>query len=319
MKEEKIWVCQTDRSHVFKSPTDDGYCPLCPMWVGLLKPEIRSVPGPGTGTGNSTGGSGPYPIPTQQEVGLCVILMDASASMTDPVFEEDTETKISLVAKSAAEGIFDLERLHNNQNAIIAAFKFDDRVEKMFVKSVGALIKDYNNDVNQFSDYLYAQLFKMQRGTDINKALRVAHEYVGNFLQNRLNDFPVKNYTSMQQRILKAQSVDSISVPNVRVLIYTDGRQFVENGEKQLKANPFIQSPLPGLNHDVVIGAFLGKLKDDGCNELKGLLSECPRHDTTQFFLLDTHEKTRYLKHLFRMASGASGFCPMCLSQQLRG
>jgi hypothetical protein len=317
MKEEKVWVCQTDRSHVFNSPTDDGYCPLCPMWVGLLKPETKTVPGPGPEP--PIGGFGRGPIGGQQEVGLCVILMDASASMTDPVFEDDTETKIALVAKSAAEGIFDLERLHNNQNAIIAAFKFDDRVDKMFVKSVGALIKDHNNDVNQFSDYLYKQLYEMQRGTDINKALRVAHEYVGNFLQNRLNDFPVRNYTSMQQRILRAGSVEAISVPNVRVLIYTDGRQFVENGEKQLKPNPFIQSPLPGLNHDIVIGAFLGKLKDDGCNELKGLLSECPRHDTTQFFLLDTQEKTRYMKNLFRMASGASGFCPMCLSQQLRG
>lgn len=317
MKEENIWVCDIDPSHQFKSPTDDGYCPSCPLWTGLLTKKTRLVPTTGTGPGPGLGPR-PGPAPGQQEVGLCVILMDASASMTDPVFEEDTETKIALVARSAAEGIFDLERLHNNQNAVIAAFKFDDRVEKMFVKSVGALIKDYDKDVNRFSDYLYEQLFKMQRGTDINKALRVAHEYVGNFLQNRLNDFPVKNYTSMQQRILRAQTAESVSIPNVRVLIYTDGRQFVENGEKQLKANPFIQSPLPGLNHDVVIGAFLGKLKDDGCNELKSVLSECPRHDAAQFFLLDTHEKTRHMKHLFRMASGASGFCPMCLSQQLR-
>jgi hypothetical protein len=316
MKEVKKWVCQKNRKHVFDSPTDDKFCPLCDMWTGVLKLEtipVVVVDPPDVAQERP----GNRRVEAGQEVGLCVILMDASSSMTEPVFDDDEETRMELVARSAAEGIFDLERLQNNQSAVIAAFKFDDRVEKMFVKSVGTLIKEYNKDVNQFADYIYRQLFAMQRGTDINKALSVAHEYVDDFLQKRLNDFPVKNYSPMPQRIMKGETTESISVPNVRVLIYTDGRQFVEHGEKQLKPNPFLKSPLGGLNHDIVIGAFLGKLKDEGCNEFKNLLSNCPKHDVIQFFLLDTQEKTGYMKHLFRMASGASGFCPMCLSQQL--
>ena len=121
----------------------------------------------------------------------------------------------------------------------------------------------------------------------------------------------------MIQRILKYKSTQAVSIPNVRVLIYTDGMQYDANGSKILHDNPFTRYPIEGVNHDIVIGAFFGKENDDGCKELKGLLSRCPIHDVEQFFLFDRPEKIGNLKYLFRMASGASGFCPRCLEKEL--
>jgi len=124
---------------------------------------------------------------------------------------------------------------------------------------------------------------------------------------------PIKNYTPMKQIILKHDSVESVAIPNIRVLIYTDGQQFDAQENRTLKPNPFKEHPIPGLNHDILIGAYFGNEDDPGCKELKGLVSNCPRHDYPQFFLFDNPKQMSNLKSLFRMASGASGFCPKCL------
>jgi|GEM_PF-2193718 hypothetical protein len=253
------------------------------------------------------------PVP---EVGLCVMLMDASSSMTDPVFPRSPLTKMRLVAGTAASGIFDLERMMNNPYAFVAAFKFDDRVELMFVDTVANLINRFDRNVKKFEDYIYDELMKFQQGTDINQALREAHLFVDKFLKKQLPNFLLKKYRSMTQRVLKHDSSESVAIPNVRVLIYTDGMQYTDR-DKVLRPNPFKQSPLEGLNHDILIGAFFGKETDDGCKDLRGILSRCPIHDELQFFLFDNPAKIGDLKYLFRMASGASGFCPKCLEKEL--
>jgi hypothetical protein len=252
-----------------------------------------------------------------REIGLSVLLMDASSSMTDPISEQEPKTRMLQVAESAASGIFDLQRLQNNQDAWVKAFKFDDRVVPMFEDSVAGLIKRFDKDVRKFSAYIYDELFSMQQGTDINAALKAAYTYIDAFLQKKLN-FPVPNYSPMYQSIMKGGSATSVSIPNIRVMMYTDGRQYDAQEGRHLKPNPFLKPPA-GLNHDVLIGAFFGRASDDGCAELKELVIFCPTHeDTKQFFLFDTPKKIDLMKHLFRMASGASGFCPLCLGKELR-
>ncbi len=254
------------------------------------------------------------PIP---EVALCIIIMDASASMTDPVFKGSPLTRMRLVSTTAASGIFDLERMQNNPYAFVAAFKFDDRLELMFIDTIANLIYRYDKDITKFANYIYDELFKMQQGTDINQALMYTYGFVDNFLKGQLTNFPLKKYRVMRQRVLKYGSSESVSIANVRVLIYTDGMQFDSIGNRILRPNPFTEHPLEGLNHDIVIGAFFGEENDDGCQELKSLLSRCPIHDEVQFFLFDKPAKIGNLKYLFRMASGASGFCPKCLEKEL--
>ena len=248
-----------------------------------------------------------------------MIMMDASDSMTDIAFDGIDLTRLTLVANSAASGIFDLEHLQNNSNAFVACFKFDDRVELMFVDTVANVINRHKN-IDAFSDYLYNELIQMQQtphGTDINKALQQAYELVSQFLNKQMPGFPVKNYTPLVQRIFKYGSTDSISVPNIRVLMYTDGRQYVVNGSMVLNPNPFNQKPIVGLNHDILIAAFFGSENDPGSRELHNIVSNCPIHNIPQFFLFDDPAHIGDLKYLFRMASGASGFCPSCLKKQL--
>jgi hypothetical protein len=251
------------------------------------------------------------------EVGLCVILLDASSSMTEPAFPNSPVTRLRLVATSAATGIFALERMQNNPHAFVAVFKFDDRVKLMFMDTIDNLIRRFGQDVRKFAEYLHTELFEMQGETDINQALREAHAFVDKFLTKRLPGFPLRRYTPLRQRILKAMSVESVSVPNVRVLLYTDGMQRDAQGNRELLPNPFTAQPLPGLDHDVVIGAFFGQETDEGCRELQSLLARCPRHDEPQFFLFNSPSHAGNLKELFRMASGASGFCPKCLAAKL--
>lgn len=254
--------------------------------------------------------------PVTPEVGLCVILMDASSSMTDPAFPGSPLTRMRLVATSAANGIFDLQRMQNNPYAYVALYKFDDRVELMLMETVDKIINRFDKNEKRFATYLYDELYKMQQGTDINQALMQAHSFVDKFLRKQLPNFPLRRYRPMMQRILKFGSSDSVAIPNIRVLIYTDGRQFA-HGAKALHPNPFREFPLEGLNHDIVIGAFFGSEDDEGCEELKSLLSRCPIHDELQFFLFDDPSRISSLKYLFRMASGASGFCPKDLEKGL--
>jgi hypothetical protein len=312
----KVWVCQTNTTHVFDQPTQDGYCPQCPFLEGILVEEEKDIkPVQKAAIGEQK----QYDMAEEShgpELGLCVILMDASSSMTDPAFEGSPLTRMSLVANSAASGIFDLERMQNNPNAYVAGFKFDDRVELMFMDTVANIIKKYNGEVRKFAAYIFEELSKMQQGTDINKALAQAYDFVDKYLKKKLPDFLTMDYTPMRQRILK-YNLESVSIANVRVLIYTDGRQYGSNGDKTLNPNPFKVKPLDELNHDIVVGAFFGKEDDSGCSDLKSLLSNCPIHDELQFFLFDKPAQIGSLKHLFRMASGASGFCPKCLKIQM--
>ena len=321
MPEVTKWVCTDDSSHVFDEDTEDHYCPLDPPYHGFLI-ETKGPSGPEPEPELNLGKKEivkppPPPQPSWPEVGLCVILMDASSSMTDLAFKGSPLTRMNLVATNAAGGIFDLERMQNNPNAFVAAFKFDDRVELMFVDTISNLLMRFDKDVRKFANYIYDELFKMQRGTDINKALQYAYDFIDKFLKRQLQGLPVKNYIPMKQRILKFGSVESVSIPNIRVLIYTDGKQYDIREDRTLRPNPFKENPLPDLNHDILIGAFFGQETDEGCKELKGLLSKCPRHDVLQFFLFDNAKQMSNLKHLFRMASGASGFCPKCLEIQL--
>lgn len=312
MAKVTVWVCSEDETHVFKEPTDDFFCHIGVDYHGLLVKKIIDddedpFPPPPPPP--------PPPVPVT-EVGLCVILMDASSSMTEPPFESTPLPRTNLIATSAAKGIFDLERMQNNNNAYIAAFKFDHRVEPMFVDSVANLLDRFNKDVKTFAGYINDELLKMQGGTDINKALQQAYSFVDKFIKKQLPDFPVKDYAPVEQ-VIWTNAGESVSIPNIRVLIYTDGMQFDEFKKRILNDNPFKQKPLPGLNHDIVIGAFLGNETDDGCKELKGLLSNCPVHDVKQFFLINNPTQLGILKNLFRMASGASGFCPVCLEKKL--
>jgi hypothetical protein len=308
------WVCSLDAcGKVYNKPPspDNPYCPnpAFPEWHGLLIEETDDDPAP-SGATITTGTTGAG----KTEAGLCVMMMDASASMEKPAFKGSPITKMRLISDSAAMGIFDLKGIRN-PNAVIAAFMFDDRVKPIFMDTIMNLVANYR-DVKTFSDFIYQNLQKMKQGTDINLALRTAHNFVRDFINGKLSDFPVKNYKPLPQYMLTHDD-KPITVPNIRVLIYTDGQQFDKQDNRILKPNPFQTEPLPGLDYDIVIGAFFGKPENEGYDELKSILSKCPKDNVLQFFSFDKPANAGDMRYLFRMASGASGFCPECLNKQL--
>lgn len=295
-----VWVCSYNSAHRFPQPTEKYFCPTCPPRTGLLiEQDDEESPD------------------VEKEVGLCVILMDASLSMTEQAFKGNPLTKMQLVCDSAAHGIFALQRLQGNPNAVVTIFKFDDRIELMVMDSVAGLMQRFHQNEDAFAEFLYKEMDMMKQGTDINKALREAHSFVRKFLDKKLDNFPVPSYRPMLQPILTHNN-NPLTIANVRVLIYTDGEQYDANESSHLDPNPFKVNPLSLVNHDIVIGAFFGQETDEGCQQLKGLLSPCPIHNRPQFFLFDKPSNIGDLEYLFRMASGASGFCQACLERHTK-
>jgi hypothetical protein len=280
---------------VYESPTSDFFCVDCGYDGLLIDDGIEAN------------------IPTEKkdtyrEVGLCVLLMDASGSMNTPAFQGNPTTKLKLIAINAAKGVFSLKSMANIDDAYICAMKFDDKVEQMFFKTIRELINEFSGDENKFADYLYSELLKMQGTTDINGALRAAHSFVDKFLNKSIPNF--QDYTPLHQ-FNWTYTKEKKHIPNVRVLIYSDGQQYNINGVTEPLENPFSD-----MDVDILMGAFFGNDTDTGCDELRSILSKCPLHGTEQFFLIDNPSKIVALRKLFRMASGASGFCPLCIPKE---
>lgn len=290
------YICSnSDNNHkcrkTYATPTADYFCLDC-GYDGLLiasNMEDASIPEMMKGAA--------------EEIGLCVLLMDASGSMDNPAFEGSPLTKMRLIAINAAQGIFELKPMSNPEKAYICAFKFDDKVKQMFFKTVKQILDEYQT-VEKFADYLYTELLEMQGTTDIIGALQAAYSFVDKFLNKSIPNF--QDYTPLEQ-VLYTKNGEQKVIPNTRVLLYTDGQQYLQGVSSPL------ENPFKNMSTDILIGAFFGQHTDAGCAEFRAILSPCPQHGFEQFFLFDSPTKSQTLRKLFRMASGASGFCPLCI------
>lgn len=255
------------------------------------------------------------------ELGLCVLLMDASGSMFKPnALEGSEENRAQIVARAAAKGIMSLKENSRGKDAYLAVYKFDHRVKPVFLKSIAEVTQSYENE-EALEDFLY-QSMEMEMGgeTDINEALIQAYNLVSAFLKKQISVFRKprgdKDYPVVMRPVTNRNTMDQIVVPNVRVFIYTDGMQYVDGESKEL-INPFLGGgDLPDSPVDILLGAFIGSEKSKGCKDLERILSDCPEHDTKQFFLIDKPEDTVELAGIFRMASGNSGFCSECVKKE---
>lgn len=252
---------------------------------------------------------------TVKECGLCVLLMDASGSMFfDPAFKnmalpsqygEKFCNKAEIVSKAAAQAIFELRQMTNKENAYICAIKFDDQQALMFNDTVGNILKKHQNAA-QLAQYFYKELKQMQKGTNINAALKMGHAYVDKFINGQVPG--MEHLAPMFHAQYIPEKSDWLEIPNVRLMVYTDGEQLSHYGSLE---NPFANEEV-----DLLLGAFVGEETEKGCTDLKQVIGKCPIHDTEQFTILDHPTKIATLKGFFRMASGTSGFCQQCLQQQ---
>lgn len=247
-----------------------------------------------------------------KEAGLCILLMDASGSMGEEAFMDysfpskygnEKLTKREMISDVAAKAIFDLKTMTLADDAYICAIKFDHRQAVMFTKTISGIISEFGT-VENLSKYMYDELAAMNGGTDINSAFTMAQSFMQKFLDGTVPG--LGNYTPLEHTQFVPRLNKSILVPNVRVLIYTDGQQLADYGA--------LNSPFRNMEPDLLMGAYIGQQGEPGCNELKSVLGKCPVHNSDQFFVLDAPQKIAALKGLFRMASGTSGFCPTCIT-----
>lgn len=256
----------------------------------------------------------------EDALGLCVLLMDASGSMFMPNKNDyDGLSKAQVVANAAAKGIMSLKRNSRARRAYLAIYKFDHRVKLVCMKSVADIVSEFETEAN-LEQYLYTAMERDMGGeTDINAALQTAYDLSYEFLNQEMKVFRQardgKDYPIVMTRIVNRKTAKDVDVPNVRVFIYTDGMQYVDEVSDTL-VNPFKGGgDLPGNPVDILLGAFIGTSQDAGCNELKEILSDCPEHDHKQFFLIESSSDAVELSGVFRMASGNSGFCKQCIEK----
>jgi len=295
---------------------DDAACPGQGL-TGLLVPDESEQ--------QTTSPTQIPPSGQGKEVGLCVLLMDASGSMAEepysksypskypakpesPIYtiKEAKLTKREVVTDAAAQAIFGLKNLSKKENAYICAIKFDNDPSVMFTKTVADILNDYT-DVKEFAKYLYDELSEKNGGTNINGALNLAYSFVKKFVTG---DVPgMENCIANVQTQYIGTKSKSIDIPNVRIMLYTDGEQLQYYGEI---VNPFIAN---NDELDLLIGAYIGNPSDNGCKQLEKIISDCPIHNKKQFYVMDAPDKIAALRGLFRMASGTSGFCPYCIEK----
>jgi hypothetical protein len=308
------------KDYLKSSVPANGICddPSCPGegLTGLIVPDE---------SGQQSNVSNAMTINSNQgkEVGLCILLMDASGSMAEEPYatsfkskypaknesQAHTErdgllTKREVVTDAAALAIFGLKNLAKKENAYICAIKFDNNPSVMFTKTVDQLINDYQSP-EKFAHYLYSELAALNGGTNINGALNLAYNFVKKFVDG--------NVPGMENCIAAFHTVyvgnKSIDVPNVRIMLYTDGEQLQHYGPI---VNPFNENK---DELDLLIGAYIGNPDDAGCKQLQQVLGACPQHNQKQFYVMDEPKKIATLRGLFRMASGTSGFCPHCIEK----
>jgi hypothetical protein len=289
------YTCSNNSAHTVDAMTADGFCeqPEC-YGVGFL-------------TDGQNQPTGSLPTTPTREIGLCVLLMDASSSMKEVAFSttDNPAKKDQLIAGCAAGGIFELQQLSNTEDAYIIVVGFDHEQRVILTTSLAELFAKHKTQ-GDFARFLASSF--TYGSTDINGALRYAKGIYDAFTKtgdlSKYGGGP-RNVKPIMQTIM-TKDLESKVVPNIRVLMYTDGEETVSS---DISGNPFSAEET-----DVLLGAYFGKGEEKGCQQLKRILSKCPIHQVDQFFLINAQDRIQTLKKLFRMASGASGFCPVCLA-----
>jgi hypothetical protein len=291
--------------------TPDGFCtnqPQCEYGAGWLK-EVRD--------GETAATAVAPPVGFEREVGLCILLMDGSLSMGDFAFPNTDYpgNKYKLVSMNAAGGIWTLKNITQAGDAHIALCVFGGKPRLVWVKSVQEITAEFGAR-EKLADFLEQTLITQTpdpRVTNINEALRLAHAIHQAFLRGDLSEFGgAKNFKPLSHKVVKQNErgeEEFVSIPNARALIYTDGEHNVTAAIR----NPFNDEP-----QSILLSAFIGEEDSPGVQQMQKLANTCPRHAPAKgFFLINSPERVQTLKGLFRMASGASGFCPCCLLQEL--
>ncbi|QPJ60446.1 MAG: hypothetical protein G3M70_00495 [Candidatus Nitronauta litoralis] len=292
--------------------TADGFCtnqPECEFGTGWLREK---------GSAKSADDSGLTPLEFGNEAGLCILMMDGSFSMNEPAFPESDYpgTRYKLVAMNAAGGIWSLKSMTHRESAYLALAVFGGEPKLVSIKSVEDIFKEHDTP-EALADSIQKTLENETpdaRFTNINSAVQLAYEIKQAFIGGDLSGFGgPTDFKPVIHPVVRGseEREEFIDIPNVRALIYTDGEHNVTSA---------IKNPFAGDEQSVLITAFIGEKDAKGVSQMQGLACTCPKHGPANgFFLIDSPERVQTLRGIFRMASGASGFCSACLHVEQKG
>lgn len=285
----------------------DAACPGNGMGMIL---EAKA-PAPGKSNGQA---AGPAPSDrSSKEAGYCLFLMDASGSMFEEMafpdfpdlpseFGDPFLSRAEMVTRLAANAIFSMANTSDREHAYIGAIGFDHRTEPLFTESIAGLIRRFPS-AREFSRYLFDALGKLRGGTNINAVLDLAHQACAGYLNGQIEGVgPIR--PKIHRQLIPERG--AINIPNMRILLWSDG-------EHQQEHFGALHSPFQGMYPNLLLSTYIGPDSGAGCDDLRQLAGCCPIHKEQQFFLLDRPDKVANLRNIFRMASGASGFCQKCM------
>jgi hypothetical protein len=253
--------------------------------------------------------------------GLCVLVCDVSGSMSEAPFgpESGGLTKLELVI-DAVHGAFEaMQSLTRKDTAYIAMVGFAKQAKLMtgqngelFIKSVQDILDEFKSK-NDLSQYIMRNCNQLDRGgTNVTEGLRLGHGLVQKTLANDLSAFGIPHSISLiEQKPFLPPVGDPINVPNIRVMIYSDGAH-----NQGPLTNPFTDmQPV-----SVLMTAFIGNetVNDEariGANQMKEFATICPEHRQPGYFLINTRGRGEFLRRIFHMATGTSGLCSECMSK----
>lgn len=304
--------------------TQDGFCPKGDCYgIGLL--ELYE---------ESSNSAEDTTLIAADAIGLCVLVCDASGSMERPAFAGNPATRVRLVANAAAAGISDFYTqvastsetgFSKPEQAYIAIISFgetaafiSDKNGNPFIKTVAQIQQECpkKEDLADFLLHALTDGCSISRSyTDITKALVLAKEIQDAARQGNLSKFGISGtFELIEHDVIEKNTNRFLSVPNTRVLIYSDG------GHNAIDGTP-LNNPFASDSLSTLLTVFFGNpdssdpTEKRGADEMKSMACICPIHGLAGYFLIDSPQRYTKLRGLFRMASGASGFCPGCLAQ----
>ncbi len=288
-----------------------------------------------SGPGKTAGAMAPA---EKLEIGMGILMCDTSGSMEDYPIEGQRVSKMKLVAGNVARGIWDLvEHMadYGKKRAYIAIGGFNKEADflkdpkgKNFIKSVEKIGKEFSS-AREFSDYIFDAMRKHQEYlpgnfvkevilgkdntkyyTNITAGLEFAYKVKEACLNGDLSKFGGPSNIRPVEDVCMTPGGESINAPNIRCLIYSDG---VHNYPKDSD----IDNPFADDETSILMTAFFGKKNTQGFEEMKSIACTCPKHGAPGVFLINCMEEYHKLRGLFRMSSGASGFCGYCLPRDI--
>ena len=320
----KRWICM--EGHEFDSPPENMRCP----YDGTLVKELREERVIEIEEIKEEDEEKLAEIETHGDHGLGILIFDMSPSMEEP-FRGEKFTKLEVVANAFATTIASLlsgdSPISKPNNYFISIIGFSGNIEYLGTFRLSDMNRGtYEDTVKYWEDFIIKYpKGKLGQGTNITKALEMAHEIYTGALNRE--ESVLKKYNFPDDFELGVQTVYSLTgevnttVPNVRVFVYSDGVHNVGPFR-----NPFVDETLwPGLRSEETKTPVNGVLSIFICSENEGenkvgtetmrkIAGFCPQHGTIGFVSIDNIEDYKILRGFIHMTSRVSGFCLKCLN-----